>query len=94
MIKNGLNFGNASTINSTFGCSIGGHVRLWSGGLDAMPKVCQCGAVRYESHACRDCGVIHEHSVPNEARSCMIASESVLGRDWNKPEEDEAWRGL
>ncbi len=23
-----------------------------------------------------------------------VASESVLGRDWLRPEEDEAWRGL
>lgn len=23
-----------------------------------------------------------------------LASEAVLGKDWNKPEEDEAWQSL
>ena len=73
-----------STVNSSFGCGSGGHVRLWGGGLDAMPKVCQCGAVRYESHACPSCGVIHEHGIAN----------TPIERDWNTPEEDAAWRDL
>ncbi len=28
------------------------------------------------------------------SRLTMFASESVLGRDWNSPEEDEAWAHL
>jgi len=30
----------------------------------------------------------------SEALETMLASEAVLGRDWNRPEEDEAWRDL
>lgn len=29
-----------------------------------------------------------------EALATMIASESVLAREWNTPEEDEAWADL
>jgi hypothetical protein len=28
------------------------------------------------------------------AMETMIASETVLARDWNRPEEDEAWADL
>ncbi len=34
---------------------------------------------------------IQEHS---EAFAIMLASEDVLGRDWNDPEEDEVWADL
>jgi hypothetical protein len=30
----------------------------------------------------------------NEAFNGLLASESVLGRDWNTPEEDAAWANL
>lgn len=30
----------------------------------------------------------------SDARATMIASEAVLGRDWNRPEEDAAWAHL
>jgi|GEM_PF-338219 hypothetical protein len=30
----------------------------------------------------------------SEAFQTMSASESVLGRDWERPEEDEAWANL
>jgi hypothetical protein len=30
----------------------------------------------------------------SEAFQLMQASEPVLARDWNRPEEDEAWAGL
>jgi len=30
----------------------------------------------------------------SEAILTMIASEEVLGREWNTPEEDEAWANL
>ena len=29
-----------------------------------------------------------------EARATMIASERVLAKEWNTPEEDEAWANL
>jgi|GEM_PF-2618214 hypothetical protein len=33
-------------------------------------------------------------TVYSEVYETMIASERVLARDWNQPDEDEAWRGL
>ena len=30
----------------------------------------------------------------SKAIECMYASEQVLARDWNLPEEDEAWASL
>jgi hypothetical protein len=30
----------------------------------------------------------------SETIECMYASEQVLARDWNLPEEDEAWADL
>lgn len=35
-----------------------------------------------------------ERQRQSEARAEMLASEAVLGRDWNRPEEDAAWAGL
>lgn len=29
-----------------------------------------------------------------DARATMLASEAVLGRDWDRPEEDAAWAHL
>jgi hypothetical protein len=31
---------------------------------------------------------------PEQPIACMIASEKILGEDWNTPEEDEAWADL
>jgi hypothetical protein len=31
---------------------------------------------------------------PSEAYQTMLASEQVLNREWNTPEEDEAWADL
>ena len=31
---------------------------------------------------------------PSDSLACMIASEEVLGRDWNSPEDNEAWKDL
>jgi hypothetical protein len=31
---------------------------------------------------------------PTEAYHTMLASETVLGQDWNRPEEDQAWADL
>jgi hypothetical protein len=33
-------------------------------------------------------------TVYSEVYQTMIASERVLARDWDQPDEDEAWRGL
>jgi hypothetical protein len=33
-------------------------------------------------------------SFGSETFQTMLASESVLGRDWNRPEEDSAWANL
>jgi hypothetical protein len=30
----------------------------------------------------------------SDAVDCMIISEEVLGKEWNTPEEDEAWKDL
>jgi len=30
----------------------------------------------------------------NEALLCMLASEDVLSKAWNTPEDDEAWKNL
>lgn len=30
----------------------------------------------------------------NQPIACMIATEKVLAREWNTPEEDEAWADL
>ena len=35
-----------------------------------------------------------EQDSPSGALGCMLASESVLSRDWERPEEDEAWAHL
>ncbi len=37
--------------------------------------------------------VLREQSAPY-AIETMLASEAVLSRDWNTPEEDEAWANL
>ena len=31
---------------------------------------------------------------PTKAIEFMVASETVLGRDWNRPEEEVAWASL
>ena len=31
---------------------------------------------------------------PSEGYQTMLASQSVLQRDWDRPEEDEAWANL
>lgn len=34
------------------------------------------------------------HEIGSEAYQTMLASEAVLRRDWDRPEEDEAWANL
>ena len=38
--------------------------------------------------------VLREQEEENDTLACALASESVLARDWNSPEEDEAWANL
>ncbi len=35
-----------------------------------------------------------EHQQDVNSSETMLASESVLARDWNRPEEDDAWADL
>ena len=35
-----------------------------------------------------------ERQLASEALQTMLASEGVLRREWDRPEEDEAWRDL
>ena len=35
-----------------------------------------------------------ERQLPSEAFQTMLASESVLRKDWEQPEEDEVWANL
>jgi hypothetical protein len=35
-----------------------------------------------------------KNKMAQERFDAAAASEQVLAKDWNKPEEDEAWRGL
>jgi hypothetical protein len=35
-----------------------------------------------------------ERRLASEAFQTMLASEPVLRRDWDRPEEEEAWRDL
>ncbi len=30
----------------------------------------------------------------NSTKDTLVLSEKTLGTDWNKPEEDEAWKSL
>jgi hypothetical protein len=38
--------------------------------------------------------IVSKHSDENAAFDGAELSESVLGRDWNSPEEDAAWSNL
>jgi hypothetical protein len=38
--------------------------------------------------------VLKEREAAEDALACAFASEAVLARDWNSPEEDEAWADL
>lgn len=34
------------------------------------------------------------HDISTRTVECMLASEAVLRRDWDRPEEDAAWASL
>ena len=56
-----------------------------------------CGAPWSLSHVCwqvqRRWAITQAHKII-EGNKCYIASEDVLTRDWDTPEEDEAWEDL
>jgi hypothetical protein len=37
---------------------------------------------------------LSERTLATRTLELMVASEAVLGRDWNRPEEDAAWASL
>jgi len=37
---------------------------------------------------------LRQREQPSDAFQMMLASEAVLRRDWDRPEEDEAWADL
>ncbi|MCB0157185.1 MAG: type II toxin-antitoxin system prevent-host-death family antitoxin [Caldilineaceae bacterium] len=50
--------------------------------------------IRYEDYlAVRD-ELLRVRAEQSETFQTMLASEAVLARDWNTPEEDEAWADL
>ena len=50
--------------------------------------------IRYEGYlAIRD-ELLRVRAEESEAFQTMLASEAVLARDWNTPEEDDAWADL
>jgi hypothetical protein len=44
------------------------------------------GFLRQKAHRHNDCAVVYPET--------MLLSEDVLSRDWDTPEEDEAWANL
>jgi hypothetical protein len=38
--------------------------------------------------------VLKEREAAEDALACAFASEAVLARDWDSPEENEAWADL
>lgn len=68
-------------------CVGGGHVRVWAGGPEAKPKVCACGNYRFIECHCT-CGDVHERMV------MIDPINEPIRREWDTPEEDEAWKNL
>jgi hypothetical protein len=52
------------------------------------------GAVYYHRSACRGSDSANQHPDDDSAFLTMLASEAVLRREWDNPEEDEAWADL
>ena len=44
----------------------------------------------------RTMSILYGHQIPDgvSAHQCMLASERVLAKEWDTPEEDEAWKEL
>lgn len=75
------------TARSASYCGISGHVRVWAGSPEAAPDTCSCGSYRFVKHQCA-CGNVHEQMV------MIDPVNELIRREWETPEEDEAWRGL
>lgn len=50
--------------------------------------------IRYEDYVALQDELIRLRAQQSEAYQTMLASESTLAREWDSPEEDEAWADL
>lgn len=50
--------------------------------------------IRYEDYVAVQEELVKLRAQQSEAYQTMLASESMLSREWNSPEEDEAWADL
>ena len=50
--------------------------------------------IRYEDYVALQDELIRLRARRSEAYQTMLASESTLAREWDSPEEDEAWANL
>ena len=50
--------------------------------------------IRYEDYVALQDALVELRAQQSEVYQTMLASEEVLGRDWNTPAEDEAWGDL
>lgn len=50
--------------------------------------------IRYEDYVAVQEELVRLRAQQSEAYQTMLASESMLSREWNSPEEDEAWADL
>lgn len=50
--------------------------------------------IRYEDYIAVQEELVKLRAQQSEAYQTMLASESTLSREWNSPEEDEAWADL
>lgn len=50
--------------------------------------------IRYEDYAALQEELVKLRAQQSEAYQTMLASESTLSREWDSPEEDEAWADL
>jgi prevent-host-death family protein len=50
--------------------------------------------IRYEDYVAVQDELVKLRAQQSEAYQTMLASESALAREWDSPEEDEAWADL
>lgn len=50
--------------------------------------------IRYDDYIALQAELVMLRARQSEAYQTMLASESTLARDWDAPEEDEAWADL
>ncbi len=73
------------------------EVSIASARISIHIHVSRKGDTYIPSNELLDASLTHRRIRPNplsEAYQTMLASEAVLSRDWNTPEEDEAWADL